>query len=164
MTVETKQVQGRRELRFNSLDDILADAESITSQPVRALGNWTPGQILKHLAMTMDSAITGVDFKVSFPVRLVGKFIKKRFLTKPLPAGFRMPEKMKPHFMPPDEVTIEEGLAALRESLERFRNAPTLAPHAMFGNITREEHNMMHTRHAELHLSFLVPDESAAEA
>lgn len=40
MTVDTKTVQGRRELKFQSFDEVLADAEKLVSSPnTKTLGN-----------------------------------------------------------------------------------------------------------------------------
>ena len=45
-TVDTSKVQGRRELHFTTTDDISAEVERLAAAgPVRAIGNWSPGQI-----------------------------------------------------------------------------------------------------------------------
>lgn len=43
MAINTARVTGRRQLRFESLDAVLADAEYLASVPTRQLGNWSLG-------------------------------------------------------------------------------------------------------------------------
>ena len=160
--INTGKVVGRRELRFESVDQILDDAESMAGQETKTLGNWSEGQIYKHLAISFERSVTGSSFKPPLPIRLLAPLMKKRFLTKTMKPGFKMPEKMKPDFMPPDEVSTEDGLAALRTNIEKYKNAEVLAPNSALGKMTREETDLLHMRHAEMHLSFIVPADSAS--
>ena len=57
MTVDTKKVTQRREVRYDSYDDLLSDAEHLASGDVQTVGNWTLGQIFQHLAKTLNSSI-----------------------------------------------------------------------------------------------------------
>jgi len=157
MTINTKQVTGRRELHFESIDNVVHDAEQITSGDAKSLGNWTPGQILQHLALSMNNAVDGVPFKAPLFIRLIAPLFKKSFLTKPMPPGFKMPKQMEPKFMPLEDVSTEQGLAALREAAERFKSATSFEPNAALGKLTREQQHQLQFRHAEMHLSFIVP-------
>ena len=119
MTVETKRVKDRREVHYQSFDDLLADAELLAAGEVRALGNWSLGQIYWHLAKSLNSSIDGAGFSLPAPVRFALKLLaKRRFLTKSLPAGF----KTVGAFEPP-ETSTEEGLAALRAAIHRQSQA-----------------------------------------
>jgi hypothetical protein len=157
MPVNTKKVQGRREVRYQTLDDMLQDAECLAAGEVRQLGNWSLGQNLKHIAMAFDSAIDGNSFKLPVPARwLMTLFLKKRFLTKTLPAGF----KSTPEFVP-GTTSNEEGLAALRKATARQRQESQRAMHPGLGHLTADEWNSFNLRHAEMHLSFILPSEAA---
>lgn len=52
--VDTKKVAGRRMLRFESLDQVIADVDRLVEAEragrLTRLGNWTLGQTLGHLA------------------------------------------------------------------------------------------------------------------
>ena len=61
--VATKKVQGRRAVRYESLNDLLADAEQLAVQDIDTLGNWNLGQILKHISHALDSSIDGAGFR-----------------------------------------------------------------------------------------------------
>ena len=55
MAVDTAKVVARRELHFQSIQDILDDVEAVQAAPqIETLGNWSAGQIFKHLANTID--------------------------------------------------------------------------------------------------------------
>lgn len=157
MAVATKTVTGRRELHFESIQDILADAEQLASNEVECLGNWSCGQIFDHLAKTFKATVDGVSFRAPWYIRLCAPLMKKKFLTKSMPAGFQFPERMRPDFEPADPVSTEDGLNHLREAIHRYQSAPNRAPHVVFGNMTNEEWDQLHCRHSELHLSFAVP-------
>ena len=157
MTIKTAKVTGRRVLKFQAVDEILADAERLATGEIRCLGSWSAGQILKHLAITINNSVDGVDMQVPWFVRVMARLFKNHFLTAPMKPGFQMPKHMEPHFMPPLNVSVAEGLSALRLALDRYRTAPSLAPSPAFGKLTRDECDRLHQRHAEMHLSFLVP-------
>ncbi len=150
--INTKKVVGRRQVHYASLDELLVDAERCAKENVRALGNWSPGQIFEHLARSMDGAIDGFDFSMPAPVRwLMSLLMKKRFLNKTLPAGF----KSTADFIP-EETSNEAGFAALKKSIERQKSETSRVMHPGFGTLSNEEWDAFNLRHAEMHMSFLV--------
>ncbi len=79
--------------------------------------------------------------------------LKRRFLTKPLPAGF----KTSKHLIADESLTIEAALDELRSAISRQETESDRAIHPGFGKMTNEEHTAFHLRHAETHMSFVVP-------
>ena len=153
MTINTKRVQGRRTVSYKSIDDLLQDAEQLASSEVLQLGNWSLGQNLVHLAMTLNGSIDGFDFLLPAPVRwLMTLLMKKKYLQE-IPAGFKTAAKYTP-----EPTSPEAGLEALRAAAARLEKEPKRALHPAFGKLTLEEWNQFHLRHAEMHLSFIVPD------
>jgi hypothetical protein len=98
---------------------------------------------------SLDGSPTGLPRIVRFFLAL---FFKNRFLNKPMPPGFNGPKE----FMPPATST-EEGLKFFRETARRFQSETQRHPSAFLGKLTNEEWTKLHCRHAELHLSFLMP-------
>lgn len=151
--VNTRKVQGRREVRYGSFDELLSDAEQLSYVEVRLLGNWSQGQIYEHLARSMNAAIDGFDMSLPLPVRWVMKLLfKNRFLNGQIPPGFATSKSMTADAA----ISLEEGLASLRRAVERQNSETHRAPHPGFGNITREESDQFHLRHAEMHMSFIA--------
>lgn len=155
--INTAKVTGRRQLHFNSLDEMAADLDQLAAcTDLRFLGNWSSGQVLQHLAITMNNSIDGgatmIPALVRFFLRL---FMKNRFLTKPMAAGFQLPASAA--CMIPGPTSWEEGLRNFRQALQRVRTEEQRAAHPAIGPLSRAEWDQLHCRHAELHLSFLVP-------
>jgi Protein of unknown function (DUF1569) len=155
--VNTCKVEGRRELNFATLDEMLAEAERLAAaRNVKALGNWTLGQALGHLATTMDTAIDGLNFRPPWFIRLVGPLFKKQVLKKMRP-GYSLPPDAVKNLVPPPSMTTEEGLEKLRTAVARLKATPDRAPSPFLGSLTQRESDRLQLSHAELHLSFFIP-------
>ena len=156
MTVHTKQVTGRRQVQYSSYQDILDDVHALAAGRTRALGNWSLGKICRHLTIAMDMAIDGTDFKPNLLVRIGGRLLKRRFLTRPLTPGFRLPKKAA--FLIPSDGDAAEGIAELERAIARLGRVADRKPHPIFGPLTRDEWDQITFRHAAMHLSFIVPE------
>src|SRR5947209_6592678 len=55
----------RRDLRFRSYDDVLADAGAVLLSGYGRAGNWSLGQVCHHLAAVMEMSLDG--FPSRFP-------------------------------------------------------------------------------------------------
>jgi hypothetical protein len=156
--VDTGKVSNRRQLHFNSLDDIQADVAGLAKSPqIKTLGNWSAGEVLNHLAICLNKSIDGYSHKPPLLVRLVARtFFKPMFLKKTMGAGFKLPAGALDELWRPP-VPTEEGLKNLTQAITRLKSEPKRAPNPVLGELTREEWDRFHCRHCELHLSFLVP-------
>lgn len=160
MSVETKSVQGRRTVHYDSFDDLLADAERLAGCEVQTLGNWSLGEIYGHLAKSMNASIDGFPGKMPWPIRVLAKlFMRKMILQGPLRAGFKLPKDAEEKIWPKG-MGVQEGLAALRSAVERQRTETKRVPHLALGAISNDEWTQAHLRHAELHMSFVVPHDA----
>jgi hypothetical protein len=88
---------------------------------------------------------------------VVRTFFKKRALRKMTP-GFHLPWRIARH-MVPDETSDADGLDALRLSIRRWKTEPQRHPQPFFGKLTPGEWDQLVLRHAEMHMSFLLPKE-----
>lgn len=156
MPVETKKVEGRRKLDYASFEELLADAERLGSGPVKALGNWSPGQVFRHLASAINGSIDGITMTFPLPLRVMGKLFKKKLIDGAMPAGFKMPADGEKGLLPAPTST-EEGLGELRAAVSRLGQEHRRAKHPLLGDLTEAEWNRVHLKHASLHMSFLVP-------
>jgi hypothetical protein len=158
MAVDTRKVADRRLLHFDTLENILADLDDLSKKKVRSLGNWTLGQVYRHLATTMYSSVDGFGFAVPWPFRVIGKlFMKKRLINWSMKPGFNHPAQAA-QVLVPGPTPDDEGLAALRGALHRLQTESKRVPSPFLGELTHAEWDKMHCRHAELHLSFLKPE------
>jgi len=158
MAVNTAKVEGRRKLKFASYEELLADVDRLTAAPVKTLGNWSPGQIFRHLARAYNSSIDGFTVIFPLPMRVLGRLFRKKLLTMQMPAGIKLPASGAKALFPP-ETSTEEGAAELRDAISRLQREPARVPHPALGTLTREEWDKVHLSHANLHLSFLIPND-----
>ena len=159
MPVDPKTVQGRRELTFSSFDDLIADAEKLVSSPhTRTLGNWPLSRLLAHLAMMMNGSMDGFSFKAPWYIRAILFFIKGRFLRNRLSPGITLSKDGETVLYPPVS-SPQDALEMLRRAAARTEAQRMSAPHPAFGALTHEQWVQLHLRHAELHLSFALPND-----
>lgn len=156
MSVKTAKVKGRRELDYQSYAELLADADRLSAGPVKTLGNWSAGQIFRHLALVFNGSIDGYTVRFPWYFRILAKLFKKKLISGSMPAGFNLPSKGGETLMPA-LTSAEEGLAELHDAVARLEREPGRAWHPMFGNLSKEEWDKIHLHHASLHMSFLVP-------
>lgn len=151
-----KPVSERRTLRFATLDDALAEAERLAAATVKTGGHFGYGQILEHLARTIDVVNGSLPVpRVPWPLRLVAKALKSRILDGPMPSGVRLPAKTQSILWPSEAIQTEAGLQHYRVSVNQFNRLTTLPIHPVFGKLTKSEQIQLQCRHAELHLSFV---------
>lgn len=151
-----------RVLRFKSLADLEEELARIEAAErdgrLSTTGNWTPGQILNHIAAWVDFGYEGYPDALPTPpmvVRLMLRLMRRRFLRKPMPVGVRIP-KVQAGTVGTEVVSFDEGLARLRRAIGRLRTgeAPPF-PSPAFGRFSNHEAVLATLRHAELHLGFL---------
>jgi hypothetical protein len=156
MPVETTKVEGRRKLDYQSLDEVLADAERLSAGPLKTLGNWSAGQIFRHLATAYNGSIDGIKMKLPWYLLVMARIFKRKLLRGPMPPGFKLPAESAEQ-LEPKPTSTEEGLAELRAAVERLKRESQRANHPAFGKFSKEEWNQIHLHHANLHMSFIVP-------
>lgn len=152
----TSTTAHRRTLRFTSYQEILDDVHAMAARPTRHLGNWSLGQICEHLAKAIEYAVTGPPFGVAWYLRLVGPLLKRRVISQPMKPGFKLPKSAAEYL--PTGTDASEGIARLERAIAAYQTASELKPHAILGRLTRAEYDQLNFRHAEMHLSFIVPD------
>ena len=156
MPVDTARVSGRRKLDYASLEEVLADADQLVSGPVKVLGNWSAGQIFRHLAIAFNGSIDGFTMTFPWPLRMMARIFRNKLIGGPMPAGIKLPSEGS-KALTPASTSTEEGLAELRAAIERLQRESHRAKHPVFGDLSKEQWNQIHLKHANLHMSFLVP-------
>jgi hypothetical protein len=167
MAIQTRSVKDRRALKFGSLDEMSGELDRVVAAErggrLRRTGNWTTGQTLNHLATWINFGFDGYPPELPLPPWLMLKVIrmmKKRFLFKPLPAGFSI-RGVKGGTLGMEELPLDEAERKVRAAVERLKVGSPVSPNVIFGPLTHEEWKNLHLRHAELHLSFLHPEGAA---
>ncbi len=160
--VDTGKVAGRRTLRFESIDQVLAEMDRLVEAEkvgrLKRLGNWTLGQTLGHLASWAEYSYTGAPLNTPFFIKWILRLRKRKFLYEPMRSGLKIPG-VKGGTLATEPMPLDEALGRMRRVMDRLKSEAPNIPHAVFGLLTHEEWIAMHLRHAELHLGFLIPEE-----
>jgi hypothetical protein len=158
MTVDVKTVTDRRRVRYDSMQDVVTDAERLATGPVRSLGNRTFEQILRHLAIAINYSIDAPKsaFSVPWYFRLMARWYRKRIFAGGLRPGFQVPGDADQKLWPEggDRTVALDGL---RQAVRRLGVETKRGSHPVFGKLNVDEWNQFHLRHAELHMSFVTP-------
>lgn len=156
MSVDTTKVTGRRKVNYASVEEVLADADRLSAGSVKTLGNWSQGQIYRHLATAFNGSIDGFPDAFPWHIRFMARLFKKRIMAGEMPPGFKLPAEFAKAVLP-EPTAPDVGLAELRAAVGRLQKESHRAKHPVFGNITKEEWDRVHIMHSNLHMSFLSP-------
>ena len=160
--INTKKVRDRRALQFETVDDVLRDAELLAEAArrgtLRVAGNWSLGQALGHLATWVNMPFDGYP-EMPPPkwwMRPLRPLMRWWLVNKGFPAGVRI-EGVPGGTFGIEPCEVDEGLRRLRSAFGRLAAEAPMQTSPVFGPMTREEWTNFHLRHAELHLSFFHP-------
>ena len=159
-TIATKPV--RRRLRFESIEDAIAEAERLVAADragrLDRAGNWRLGQALGHLATWANFAFDGypATVRAPLPVRLLARLMRTTILNKGMMPGVRV-GKVPEGTLGVEPLDADEGLRRFRAATERLRSTAPTTPNPVFGPLTHAQWIQLNLRHAELHLSFQCP-------
>lgn len=152
----------RRQLRFNDLDEVVRDAESLLANGYEKAGNWDLAQCCKHLAEWLRFPVEGFP-KMPLPLRplfwMARKTVGRKKLLEYIGTGsFPAGKPTMPQTVAPPGGDPREAVDALRTSVERLKAyGGPIVPSPLFGPMTKDEAVRMQLVHAAHHLSFLVP-------
>ena len=159
---------GRRRLRFDNVDELLAELDRIVGTPTRTSGDWSAAQIIEHLAKFVEFSFDGFPFRMPWHVRLACWLLKHVawhwLLDRAMRPGYRLPESAS-GLLPGPDARLDASSARLRAALDRIRSGERMTQPSPFeGRITHEQWLEAHLRHAELHLSFVHPCDNTVAA
>lgn len=152
----SSQTANRRKLSYASLNEVVEDATRLTAAEAPTTGNWSKGQIFEHLARVMDFSLDGFPFNMPWPIRIIGiYYFKPRIFKHGMSPGFQLKGATK-QALAPDPLEDQAALEHLQKSVQRLETETQRCASPVFGELTRDEWNLMHRRHAELHMSFIA--------
>lgn len=160
--IDTRQVP-RRTLRLSSIDDLLAELDQIEQAAqagtLRAIGNWTPGQILGHLAAWIEYGWTGYPMKAPpWPISWLLRRTLRRTLRDGLKSGVKIPG-IAGGTTGTEALETDIALERFRAALQRLQAGELVKYESpAFGPMSQEDRITLQLRHAELHLSYLLLD------
>jgi hypothetical protein len=151
----------RRELRFDSLDAVVRDAENLLASGYDKTGNWDLAQVCGHLAEWMRFPMDGFP-TVPLVIRPIFWLVKvtsgRRMRQKILAEGFPSGGRTMPQTVLPPGGDPAAAVEKLRDTAARFQAyTGPIHPSPLFGPMSKDEALQVQLLHCAHHLSFLVP-------
>lgn len=144
----------RRNLRYSTADDVIADVERLRGVDCDRCGNWSLAQACFHLNQATRRALTPIPHTPNTPEQDErAKNLPHVLSTGKLPSGIKGPDDIMPGPSVGDD-SIDAFLATIRE----FASAKQIREnHRVFGNMTQDQMRQLTLIHAAHHLSHFVP-------
>lgn len=132
--------------------------ERLAASDVTTTGKHNFAQIVRHLALS-NNMITGRIPAPKLPLikKLILPFIRSSILKGPVKPGVRLPANAEAVLWPDDEISIQDAIALLRESVAYYKTHGPLPVHPIFVKASREQLDRLTCSHAAMHLGFVHP-------
>jgi hypothetical protein len=153
----------RRKLKFESIDDVIAEIDRLHASGYQRLGNWSLGQMCDHIATLAEKSLAGFDTQLPIIFRMtVGKIIFHQVVLKGrFPRGIKAPAELTPKPAPANEDPSAQ-IQRCKLALQKVQRAAAdqFQPHPFAGRVTAEQWRKAQAVHASYHLGFLIPNPS----
>jgi hypothetical protein len=146
----------RRELRFQTFDQAIAEVDRLFAHGYERKGNWDLAQMCDHLATTFEGSVRGFGFGMPRVLQAMFGQFGLRYVLKNQRTPFRarVPKQLEPASGLDPAVAI----VRLKHSIGEFESyTGEVARHPFFGKMTREQWRGIHLFHCAHHLAFLHP-------
>ncbi len=146
---------GRRPLRFESFDDVMPDVERLLLGH-STVGAWSLAQTCRHLAIVIRRVVDLPASAPHDPSKWLGDDRKREvFETGLLPEGLPGIAEV----LPSETFGERDEADGLREAIKHYLASPTgpVAPHRLFGPLSKAEWDQIQRIHLAHHLSFAKP-------
>lgn len=150
----------RRQLRFDTLDDVVRDAELLSTKGYEKAGNWDLAQACGHLADWMTYPIAGFPrppVAIRALLWILRKTVGRAKFRTVLAGGMPVGGPTLRESVPPPGGDPTAAVARLKQAVATFEAADGVHPSPLFGPMTKDEATRLQLVHAAHHLSFLVP-------
>jgi hypothetical protein len=160
-SINTRDVADYRKLRFDSLDDCMSEVgrilEAYEQGRLRNSGNWTPGQIMAHIAAWIEYGYDGYPIgPPPFFVRWILRLRLQKMLRDGMPRGVRIP-RVREGTVGMEDMATPAAEQRLLKALKRLQDGEEARFHSpAFGPMSNDDRIRLNLRHAELHLGFLA--------
>ena len=158
----TPQKPSRRALRFDDLDAVVREVDSLRATGYERAGNWDLAGTCSHLADWMSFPLDGFP-RAAAPIRAmlwvmkntIGRSqLRKILASGSMPAGGPTLRET----IPPPSGDETAAVDRLKRTVARFKDhTGPFHPSPLFGELDRDAATKLQLVHCAHHLSFLVP-------
>ncbi|QDU01144.1 hypothetical protein V6x_08230 [Gimesia chilikensis] len=150
-------IEDLRELKFERLEDAVAEVESLLRTGYTQRGKWNLAQICRHLSLVQDPALDGYP-KWMLIYAPLWPVMRRLFLPRLLKGDSPQGIPTTPIFVPAADLADAVEAEHFAQSVTRFKaHEGPYHWHPGFGRLDRETLETVYTTHAAHHLRFLEP-------
>ncbi len=142
---------------FQSIEQIISFLDALPQATnIESSGNWTPNQIFSHLNQSIEFSLNGFpEYKSELFQSTIGKLVLHVFnvkgaMTHNLSGAFPGADELR------KESDLQSDIVRFSKNLRLFLEAQQLAPHFIFGELTKEQYARAHVMHINDHFSELM--------
>lgn len=152
----------RRQLQFDSFDDVIQDITNLQNRGHARVGQWNLSQVCRHLELWMSFLMDGFP-KPPLPIKvmlwMMRVTIGRRMLNDILKSGFKPGGSTMPETVPEADAESEDtSVNSLKETIERLKSYDgPIHPSPLFGSLDGDTAMRLQLAHCAHHLSFLLP-------
>jgi len=160
-----RKVAEHRNLRFESLDQVSQELDTLLSNEYTSVGNWNLSETCGHIQQWMSFPVDcfpRAPWAIRVMLWLMKVTIGKSQLKQVLANGFKPGMPTMPETVPNSDATSEaDAVRLLQKTIGRFQapDGPIRAS-PFFGPMDRATALQLQLRHCEHHLGFLIPEKS----
>ena len=141
-------------LKFNDLDEMVADASQLRGGSYEMAGRWDLPFILGHLSKTMMFPFQPGGKNIPWPFSLIPRFFYNKITQSGKYPKMKVP--MPKFFKPADGVPLENAWEEFVAATDRVKSAPGPTMECPpLGTVPTESFQKMQLLHGAHHLSFL---------
>lgn len=150
-----------REIRYQDLDEMMADVDNLLSGGYDKHGNWTLGQATGHVADWARFPMDGFPTPPA-PLRLVFWTLRKlgiaeKMATKIKAEGFKPGMSTAPQTVPAQDAPDSEGVEKLRAVVAQLKqHSGPLHESPLFGEMDTQTHGQVTLLHAAHHFGYFT--------
>lgn len=153
----------RTELRFQTLDEIKSDVETLQRAGYSAHGKWDLSQMCEHLADWMTYPLDGFPPMPWFVRCLIGtmRTLRGKAIYRQFVASQRMATNSPtaPQSVHSPNPNAADSVQRLVQSIDRLKShRGDILPSPLFGALNKEELIALQKAHCAHHLRFLTPN------
>jgi hypothetical protein len=143
-------------LRLETLAQAREAVRALGREAALPAGKWTLAQALDHCAASIDASMKGFPVMRPAIVRAtIGRLVLRRFLGQGRMSHDR--ESQVPGLDAPADAPLEAAVGRLVRAIDEFERYPgAMAPHFVYGPVTKDEYARLHAMHIADHLSAIA--------
>lgn len=150
----------RRQLHFDSLDDVRRESESLLKFGYERAGRWSLGTMGDHLGRAMLYSCEGFPTLWPRPIQWCLRRLTLNGILARETMRMRIPAPISVNW----QATDQEGVDCLLKGIDCFQqHSCPMSPHILLGKMSREQWIQFHLWHCEHHFSFLLPAAAPSE-